>query len=176
MEFREIKGNNELVEMTRRYPKLSQKVLYRDSIISRKIVQAWDIEQDKEKVLSTFLKEHKNLSDERYWEIMRSVWVIAGSIENVPLFRELMMSQRKEKYNFSTPEEQKSLRELPDSFEVYRACNIPIQRALSWTLSKEYAEWYKEKYNKDKVFQRTVKKTEVFALIERNKESEIIIL
>jgi len=65
-----ILANNEQVSMTRRFPNLPQKVLRRDSEIVKKIMFAWDLEHNKEKVLSIYLKEHKNLSDERYWELM----------------------------------------------------------------------------------------------------------
>ena len=61
--------NNELIHMTRRYPKLRKKVLLRDSKIVMKLTRAWDLENDKEKVLAIYLKEKDNLSHERYWEI-----------------------------------------------------------------------------------------------------------
>ncbi len=148
-----VRGNNELVPMTRRYPFLPQKVLKRDSEIAKKIIYAWDSEHSIEKVLSIYLKENKNFSDERYWEMMRTVWIIAGSVETAPTFRKLMTANRKEKYYFSTPEEAKKLREMPETFEVYRATNGENDGGLSWTVSKEYAEWYKQAYNiKKKLF------------------------
>lgn len=171
-----VRGNNERVPMTRRYPNLQQKVLRRDSQIVERIINVWDNGHHTEKVLSIFLKEHKNLSDERYWELMRTVWIIAGSVETASTFRKLMTSNRKEKYYFSTPEEAKKLREMPETFEVYRATNGENDGGLSWTVSKEYAEWYKQAYNKEKVICRTVNRKEVFAFIERNQEAEIVIL
>jgi len=172
----EVRGNNVAVPMTRRYPKLSYKVLKRDSEIVRKIITAWDVENDADKVLSIYLKESKNLSDERYWELLRTVWVVCGSIENADLFRKLMQSKRKEKYYFSTPEEAKYLRELPEQVEIYRATNNINDNGLSWTLSKEYAEWYKIAYQKDKVISQIINKKQIFAYIERNLESEVVVL
>lgn len=171
-----VRGNNEAVPMTRRYPKLPNKVLKRDSEIVRKIITAWDLENDADKVLSIYLKESNNLSDERYWELLRTVWVICGSVENADLFRKLMQSSRKEKYYFSTPEEAKFLRELPDQVEVFRATNNINDNGLSWTLSKEYAEWYKTAYQKDKVISQVINKKQIFAYIERNLESEVVVL
>lgn len=170
-----VRGNNEAVPMTRRYPKLSNKVLKRDSEIVRKIITAWDLEKNADKVLSIYLKESKNLSDERYWELLRTVWVLCGSVENSDLFRKLMQSNRKEKYYFSTPEEAKFLRELPEQIEVYRATNNN-DNGLSWTLSKEYAEWYKTAYQKEKVISQVINKKQIFAYIERNLESEVVVL
>lgn len=171
-----VRGNNEAVPMTRRYPNLPNKVLKRDSEIVRKIITAWDVENNADKVLSIFLKENKNLSNEKYWELLRTVWIICGSVENADLFRKLMRSSRKEKYYFSTPEEAKFLRELPEQFEIFRATNNIKDNGLSWTLSKDYAEWYKTAYQKDKVTSQVISKKQIFAYIERNLESEVVVL
>jgi hypothetical protein len=171
-----VLGNNQSVPMTRRYPNLPNKVLKRDSEIIKKIISAWDLENDADKVLSIYLKENKNLSDFRYWEVLRTVWILCGSIENADLFRKLMQSSRKQKYYFSTPEEAKFLRELPEEIEVYRATNKFNDNGLSWTLSKEYSEWYKTAYQKDKVISKIINKKQIFAYIERNLESEVVIL
>ena len=169
-------ANNELVTMTRRYPKLKQKVLVRDSKISMKLIQAWDINHDSVQLLQIFLKNKDNLSDERYWELLRTVWILTGKLDNSNLFRQLMQSPRKEKYYFSTPEEAKILRDLPDSFDVYRATNNNNDGGISWTLSKEYAKKYYDMFDKCMIITKTVKKENVFAYINRNNESEILIL
>lgn len=169
-------GNNVSIPMTRRYPKLSSKVLRRDAEIAKRIISAWDTYNDSDKVLEIFLKEKNNLSDERYWELMRTVWIISGSVLNAQIFRSLMLSKRKEKYYFSTPEEAAQLREYFEPFSVYRATNDENDGGISWTTSLEYAEWYKSKYNKKIIMLRTVTKNEVFAFIDRNNESEMIIL
>ncbi len=171
-----VRGNNEAIPMTRRYPNLPNKALKRDSEIARRIIIAWDLGKDADKVLSIYLKESKNLSDERYWELLRSVWILCGTVENADLFRRLMQSTRKEKYYFSTPEEAKLLRELPEQVEIYRATNNINDNGLSWTLSKEYAEWYKTAYQKEKIISKTINKKQIFAYIERNRESEVVVL
>jgi hypothetical protein len=171
-----VLGNNQSVPMTRRYPNLPNKVLKRDSEIIKKIISAWDLENDADKVLSFYLKENKNLSDFRYWEVLRTVWILCGSIDNADLFRKLMQSSRKQKYYFSTPEEAKFLRELPEQVQIYRATNNINDNGLSWTLSKEYAEYYKTAYQKDKVISKIINKKQIFAYIERNLESEVVIL
>lgn len=172
MEFK----NNELIPMTRRYPKLSGKVLKRDSDITRKLISAWDDDHDPKKILAIYTKEMKNLSDERYWELMRTVWILTGSIDTAPQFRELMQSTRKQRFYFSTPEEAAKLREMPEWFDIYRATNSQEDGGLSWTTKKDYASWYKERYQKRMLLTRLINKSEVFAHIDRNQESEIIIL
>lgn len=162
--------------MSRRYPNLREKVLKRDSKISLKIIKAWDVEKNEQKVLDIFLKEKEGLSPERYWETLRSVWVICGSIKTAPIFRKLMLSNKRSAHYFSTPEEAKKLRELVEPITVYRATNDMEDGGISWTLSHEYARQYKELFNKSMIITKNVYKTSIFALIERNLEEEIIIL
>jgi hypothetical protein len=174
-----MKANNEKVFMTRRYPNLSRKVLERDANIAIKLINAWDFEKDSEKVLEIFLKEKKNLSDERYWELLRTVWIISGKLSNIDVFRELFSSTRKERYYFSTPEEAKKLRGMSNLLHVYRAINTLngfVDNGISWTLSREYAESYKQMYCKNTIIERDIEKSKIFAFIDRNLESEIIIL
>jgi hypothetical protein len=168
-------SNNESFKITRRYPDLKRKVLLRDSEISQRLTKAWDIENNGDKVLEIFLKEAKNLSDERYWELLRTVWIICGGVSRLNIFMSLFSSKRKQRYYFSTPEEQRRLRELPERFEVYRATNTGDE-GISWTLSMDYAEQFKKEFDKETIITRIVKRQEVFALIERNMEEEIIIL
>lgn len=162
--------------MTRRYPTLPGKKLKRDSKITRKLIQAWDVEQSQERVLEVFLKDMHLLSDQRYWELLRTVWVISGNLDNVDTFRDLMSSRRGHQFYFSTPEEAEKLRGFPGDFAVYRAMIGEEDDGISWTMDRDYAERYKEMYDKENVITRTVSKKEIFAFIERNNESEIIIL
>ena len=162
--------------MTRRHPELKQKALYRDSQITKKIIRAWDVNKNASLALSIFLRDQNQLSDYRFWELMRSVWVIAGSIDTAPFFRRVMASERKHRHYFSTPEEILRLKKLPNKITVYRACNNSNDEGLSWTLSKEYAHEYKTIFNKEKILSKEVDKPQIFALIERNNEEEIIML
>lgn len=162
--------------MTRRYPNLRKKQEERDSKIVSKIITAWDVEQDSDKVLDIFIRENKNLSDERYWETLRTVWIVCGSIYNIPKFRELFNSKRSMRFYFSTPEEAKELREMPDNIKVYRACDSEEDGGISWTTSLEYANQYKETFNRKMIATKLISKKEVFAFINRNKEYEILVL
>lgn len=166
--------NNELVPMTRRMPDLANKVLKRDSEIVKRMV-AIPVE-NKEDLFAFYMKEKDNLSPERYWELLRTVWIIAGGLDKIDQFRKLFSSTKRSRYYFSTPEEQKELREMPDSFTVYRATNNAEDGGISWTTSKEYAEHYKTMFQKELIVERVVEKKNIFAFINRNKEQEILIL
>ena len=162
--------------MTRRYPALKGKVLRRDSKIASRIIQAWDVDHNSEKVLNIFLKEARNLSDERYWELLRTVWIVSGSMSRISIFRELFNSQRPKRNYFSTPEEYAILKVLPEVITVYRATNIPEDAGFSWTLSKRYAIQYAKMFEKSAIIEKRVRKDEIFAYINRNCEEEILIV
>jgi len=59
---------------------------------------------------------------------------------------------------------------------LYIEFTIEHKKPLSWTISKDYAERYKTMFNKKTVIWKMVAKSEVFALIERMDEEEVIIL
>lgn len=168
-------ANNQRVEMTIREVNLPRKVLLRDHKIVQQIVKAWDQEENSEKVFELFTKNCHLLSDQRYWEILRTVWIISGSIQRLPLFRPLFQSNRKHRYFFSTPEESKILRAMNEEFYVYRATNEG-EEGISWTISREYAEWYQQNFGKDIILTKWIKKLDIFAYINRNLEHEILIL
>lgn len=169
-----MKGINEAIPFTRRYPDLKAKVLKRDSDIARKLIVAWDIERDFEKVLNIFLKENKNLSDYRFWEMLKLVWVCSGNTDRKDTFLPFFTSKRKQKHYFMTPEEHKRFRELPDKVTAFCACNETP--GFSWTLSEEYAFEFQKMFNKRKIVVKEFPKEHLFALIERNGEEELLIL
>jgi len=169
-------ANNERVFMTRRYPDLPKKVLHRDSEIAKKLVAAWDVRRDAKELLQVFLDNMKNLSDERYWETLRTVWTLCGKTENAPMFRRLMQSPRRSRFYFSSPEDAAALRALPEPFQVWRACNEPEDGGISWSINLAYVQDYQVTYKRKMIITREVFRKDVFALILRNLEDEIIIL
>lgn len=170
-----ITGRNELIPMTRRYPELKQKQLIRDSKIAKRLITAWDTNQSDTEAIKVFESEHKHLSDPRYWELLKTVWIVTGSIQNADLFRKWMSSKRGYKHYFMSPEEKAHFDSLPDKIVCYRACDGD-DGGLSYTLDYEYAEKYRDMFGKELIQQRSVCKEDVFAYIDRNAESELIIL
>jgi len=80
--------------------------------------------------------------------------------------------------DFMLPRERKKFDELPDQFTVYRGFQGNRRESISWTLSFEVAEMFSnlnEMLPKGKVIERSVRKSEIFALID-NDEQVIIIL
>lgn len=170
-----IQGRNELVPFTRRYPDLKPKQALRDSKIAKRLITAWDVNQSDTEALSIFQKENSQLSDPRYWELLKSVWIIAGSVENKEVFRGWFRSKRGFKHYFMSPEEKAAFDLLPDKITCYRACDGD-DGGFSYTLDYEYAEKYRDLFGKELIYQRSVWKEYVFAFINRNAEEELIIL
>ena len=94
---------NERTDFTRRIPALPEKQLARDAKIVGQIIRAYEA-GDNEAVLDIFRRKARLLSNPRYWEVMRTVWVAVGSTETAPLFRTLMQSSRPCRSWFMTPE------------------------------------------------------------------------
>lgn len=170
-----IQGRNELIPFTRRYPDLKNKQLARDSKVAKRLIEAWDVKRSDDLVFDVFSKECSQLSDPRYWELLKTTWICAGSNERAEQFRKWMRSNRGYKSWFMTPEEQEVYRSLPDKITAYRACNEP-DNGIAYTLSLEYANKYKGMFDKETVNIRIVSKDRVFAYINRNDEEELIIL
>ena len=103
---------NERTDFTRRIPALPEKQLARDAKIVGQIVRAYEA-GDNGAVLDIFRRKARLLSNPRYWEVMRTVWVAVGSTETAPLFRTLMQSSRPCRSWFMTPEDAAALEAMP---------------------------------------------------------------
>lgn len=171
-----MKAYNKTVPMTRRYPDLPRKQLERDSKIAYKIAYAHDMELDNGKVLDLFRKYHRQLSNPRYWEMLKVVWIAVGSTSVVDEFRRYMRSTRPCRNYFMTPEEHEALRNMQFPLKVWRACNSEDDGGLSWTVSMEVAVEFAARGNCRKILVREVDRKDVFAYINRRGEDEIIIL
>ena len=99
---------------------LPEKQLARDAKIVRQIIRAYEQGREQE-VLDIFRRKARLLSNPRYWEVMRTVWVAVGSTETAPLFRTLMQSSRPCKSWFMTPEDAAALEAMPFPLTVWRA-------------------------------------------------------
>ena len=196
-----VMSENETREFTRRVPtfRTRKQELY-DSDVAAHLIRIWDEENDPEKLISYFFKKCGRLSNPEYWELLRTVWIAAGSTETADKFRRLMMSKRAARSWFMTVEDAETLKAMPEEFTVYRACapyynlyeddivvdtfDIPEEEidngdiedpGISWTLDPVWCREYAKRKHRI-VKAKRVKKEEVFAYISRRGEEEIIIL
>lgn len=165
--------DNERTDFTRRIPSLPEKQLARDSKIAMQLVRAQ--EQGADAMIDVFTKKAKLMSNPRYWEFMRTVWVAAGSTETAPMFRRLMKSSRPCKSWFMTPEDAADLDKMQFPLTVWRAYDSEPDPGISWTIDREWCEGYAKSKGR-KVKERQVMREEIFAYVTRRGESEIILL
>ena len=168
-------AENESRAFTRRVPSLPEKQLMRDSKIITQIIRAWDIEGDAEKVKDIFFRKCHLLSNPRYWEVLRSVWVIAGKTENAKEFKHYLKSARPCRSWFMTVEDAQALDKMEFPITVYRAYESEPDEGISWTLDKEWCEEYAMGKGR-KVKSRVVERKDIFAYVSRRGEEEIMIL
>lgn len=161
---------------------LMKKVLRRDTKVLDKLTFIWgqvtEINADdmRQKLFDMFLHEKVTLSDERYWEVLRTIWLLCGTDERVPKFRELFRSTRPERYCFTTKEEAKKLRTMELPVRVFQAAD-KAGSIMSWTTDLTFAAVYKDKHKKEFIFHRDIEyRHEIFALIDRGGEEEEIII
>lgn len=166
---------NTTTDFTRRIPALPRKQLMRDSSIIERIVKAYDEEENLVKTKEIFFKNAKLLSNPRYWEVMRTVWIAAGSTENAPEFIPYMKSDRPSKGWFMTPEDAKALNAMQFPITVYRAYDSDDDTGISWSTDREFVEEYAHKKGR-RIKTMQVERERIFAYITRRFESEIIIL
>lgn len=166
---------NTHTEFTRRIPALPKKQLARDARIAKQIVLAYDLYKDTERVKDLFFKNARLLSNPRYWELMRTVWVTAGSTDNAHEFIPYMKSKRPCKGWFMTPEDATALDAMQFPITVYRAYDREPDPGISWSTDRVFVENYAKAKGR-KIKSRQVERNEIFAYISRRLENEIIIL
>ena len=118
---------NQHTDFTRRIPTgFTQRQLDRDARIILQIVRAYDEggRGAAERVLDIFLRKAKLLTNPRYWEMMRTVWVAAGSTETADIFRTMMKSARPCRSWFMTPEDAQALDAMQFPLTVWRAYDV----------------------------------------------------
>lgn len=165
---------NERTDFTRRIPALPEKQLARDAKIVSQIIRAYEAGRGQE-VMDIFRRKARLLSNPRYWEVMRTVWVAVGSTETAPLFRTLMQSSRPCRSWFMTPEDAAALEAMAFPLTVWRAYDAEPDPGISWTLDREWCEGYAKAKGRH-VKQMQVSRDQVFAYVSRRGEEEVIVL
>lgn len=142
--------------------------------------------------LDCFMNEIRHLcSDKEYWEILSAVYTLKNTISDylsewLILFRD----SRPGKEYFMNEEEREFFKKLPERLTIYRGCfinkkykyrDLPSNEGgISYTLSKEKAEWYAKRFialgGKAFIIKKTVNKSDCFAYLNGREEEEIIYL
>lgn len=113
-------------------------------------------------------------------EIMHEVWISVENINgniNVSQMEILKMLRKCNPKYLMGRENYEVYENLPDTFVVYRGLQENAQEdGLSWTLSKDVAEWFASRFENDgEIIEKIVHKTEVIAYFNDRDEKEIVL-
>lgn len=115
-------GVNESIPRTIRTPfGLTKAKKRKDSEIAKELIYLLDVLHRPDLMLSAFYENRHRLSPQRYWDFLRTAWIAAGTVESVPLFREMFAAKKPWKQFLMSPEEEAELAALPESFTIWRA-------------------------------------------------------
>ena len=169
-------GVNTTIPMTLRpCPALTKKQKIRDSQIVKEICYLHDVINEKDRAVEKFFENKHRLSDPSYWEMLRTMWIANGKMENLNAFKQMFQSKRPFKRFLMTIEEESAFNELPDIVIAYRVQAKSVDIGISWTLSREFVEQYAKKLNRV-IIERQFQKTKIIAYFNRRDEQEIIVL
>lgn len=83
-------------------------------------------------------------------ELLKDAWIISENPNddiNVPICIIIKWFKEADKKSLMTKEELKIFNSLPDEFTIYRGVGHKRkEKGLSWTLSKDTAEWFMNRY------------------------------
>jgi hypothetical protein len=129
--------------------------------------------------LWAFIKIKDKLDDKSYWELLSDIWIDSENIyQNQQTWKLLLKSKRSNKEFFMDKKERKSFNKLQEEITVYRGHDGKNEKGFSYTLSKEKAKWFAQRFNSQnsQIKELTIKKEDAFALLMRRGEQEIIII
>ena len=113
-------------------------------------------------------------------EIMHEVWISVENINNnvnVSQMEILKMLRKCNPKYLMSQENFKVYENLPDTFTVYRGLQENAQEdGLSWTLSKDVAEWFANRFdNEGEIIEKVIHKSEVIAYFNDRDEEEVVL-
>ena len=111
---------------------------------------------------------------------MHEVWISVENINgniNVSQMEILKMLRKCNPKYLMGQDNFKVYENLPDTFTVYRGLQENAQEdGLSWTLSKDVAEWFASRFENDgEIIERKIYKSEVIAYFNDRDEEEIVL-
>lgn len=128
--------------------------------------------------LEAFLEIVPHLSDTDYWEQLRGIWLDTENIREQPsLWQAALCASRSGREHLMTAESREYLVQLPDPLTVYRGAGRVDPYPFSWTLSRDKARWFANRFNTGgRIYQATLAKPEVLACFLERGEAEIVVV
>lgn len=146
----------------------------------QKKYERWVFLHERPYRLEAFGEICHNLKDTEYWGILGSIWTdTENQWQNLLVWKGALSSTRPFRHYLMDEKEDQALRSLPEFVTVYRGCVEKLnENGLSWTLSKEKAQWFAGRFThkgEGKVLEKIVPKSEIIALFLGRNESEIVL-
>lgn len=118
-----------------------------------------------------------DIPQEQLFECVEFVWVDSENpMVNAEIWRTIFtLPQLKEDF-------EKTKKNLPESFFIYRGTKDRFDNGISWTISEQQARWFADRYftkkniNDGIVLKKSVKRSEIAMFTNRRGESEVIYL
>lgn len=118
---------------------------------------------------------------EDFTKLFKDAWIISENPNddiNVPIRMIIKWFKEADKKSLMTKEELKVFNSLPDEFTIYRGVGHKRkEKGLSWTLNKDTAEWFMNRYEgkNNHVLTAKVKKENCLAYFNSRGENEIVV-
>ncbi len=130
------------------------------------------------------LDEEFDISDKDFWSIMSEIMIdTENRWQHASIISELLDSRRGRR-SLMDEDDRKVFDELPDEVTVYRGCQEVLEtwphhnrEGMSWTLSKEKAEWFAKRFKREHslVLTGVCQKEDIIAVLLGRGEEEVLI-
>jgi hypothetical protein len=145
-------------------------------IQQEKIESAINIIQRPYRVQSTMeaLRSWWQPTKEDYWDLISWLWQDTENVyENLDTWIELLTLEFSDPQLMMNNKEKEVYNKLPEIVKVYRGG--VDDKGLSWSLSKEKAEWFANRFDFGyEVFEKEINKSDILAYLNGRQEQEII--
>jgi hypothetical protein len=119
------------------------------------------------------------LPDSEFWSLAGEVWIDSENIwQKDRLWRAILRQPREHPEFFMGEEDHEALLLLPKTLTIYRGAQTGLnEHGLSWTLDRERAEWFANRFEKADpiVLEREIPKADIFAYLTGRGEEEIVL-
>jgi hypothetical protein len=129
--------------------------------------------------VSVFKDIKHELTDENYWKLLSSIWTdTENSYQDLGTWKNLFKSKRGQRHNLMTEDELNTMESLDDTVTIFRGCVKNLNEdGLSWTLDKERAEWFANRFDQEGiVIEKAIGKEKIVAYFGGRGEEEIIVI
>lgn len=107
-------------------------------------------------------------------DVFRKAWIMSSGLhKNYPLWKKAIEFAADNGVNLMSKSDRFAYDRLKDTITIYRGGIT--DEGPSWTLSKDTAKFFAEKFEDGKIYEQVVKKEDVLALITERHENEILL-